>query len=525
VRAGDRSLWLAESPEGWREGDRVVVTRTHRRLEALKNVSDEPLENEERKIVAQGQRAWPDQKPAADAASKLAVPTGAREASSYGFSLHLDKPLDFDHDVQDVYRGEVANLSRNVVVESADAAGVRGHTMYHKGSAGSISYAEFRHLGKKGILGRYPIHFHLVEDSMRGSFVKGASIWDSDNRWIVIHGANYLVVSDCVGYDGVGHGYFLENGCETFNVLDHNLAVLAKEGEPLPEQALPFDQNMGAGFWWANCHNVFSNNVAVDCDEYGFRFEVKRTPNFDPVLPLLQADGTTKRVDVRSLPFISFTNNEAHSQRSGGLNVRGISRPRSMIYEKLNKELTREARESTPDQRYPFWIHNFRAWDCSWAFHSGTGGVFLDGFDAYADDYAIWRSVMDRSVWRNTSIHGILNKDLHMPFSVGLPDGDDATQLAYLAAIQGFVDDFPPVTSITQIVRRGDQVVVRGTSADSTTIERVLVNDQPAVATRENFIEWEAVLAESGEKPLVVSAHAEDAYGNIESRPHRRKFD
>ena len=27
--------------------------------------------------------------------------------------------------------------------------------MYHRHSAGAISYAEFRHLGKKGVLGRY----------------------------------------------------------------------------------------------------------------------------------------------------------------------------------------------------------------------------------------------------------------------------------------------------------------------------------------------------------------------------------
>ena len=51
-------------------------------------------------------------------------------------------------------RGEVANLSRNVVVESADPADQRGHTMYHRHSTGSISYAEFRHLGKSKKLGQ-----------------------------------------------------------------------------------------------------------------------------------------------------------------------------------------------------------------------------------------------------------------------------------------------------------------------------------------------------------------------------------
>jgi hypothetical protein len=48
-------------------------------------------------------------------------------------------PLRFDHLGEGDYRGEVANLSRNVVVESADPAAARGHTMYHRHSAGSVS--------------------------------------------------------------------------------------------------------------------------------------------------------------------------------------------------------------------------------------------------------------------------------------------------------------------------------------------------------------------------------------------------
>ncbi len=113
--------------------------------------------------------------------------------------------------------------------------GERGHTMYHRFSSGSISYAEFRHLGKENVLGRYALHFHLVGDTMRGSSVVGASIWDSANRWLTIHGTNYLVVRDCVGYESVGHGFFLEDGTEAYNVLDHNLAVQAYDGQAAAE--------------------------------------------------------------------------------------------------------------------------------------------------------------------------------------------------------------------------------------------------------------------------------------------------
>jgi hypothetical protein len=184
---------LAEAVAGWRVGDRIIVTATTRQNKVRKtfrrSVRDAPA-TEERFIRALS-----------------------------GTKVTLDRPLDRDHLGGGAYRGEVANLSRNVIVESADPRGVRGHTMYHRHSAGAISYAEFRHLGKEGVLGRYSLHYHLAGDTLRGSSVIGASIWDSANRWLTIHGTNYLVVRDCVGYQSVGHGFFFEDGTEVDNVI------------------------------------------------------------------------------------------------------------------------------------------------------------------------------------------------------------------------------------------------------------------------------------------------------------------
>ena len=185
---------------------------------------------------------------------------------------------------------------------SADSKGVRGHTMYHRRSAGAISYAEFRHLGKPGVLGRYSLHYHLVGDTMRGSSIIGASIWDSGNRWLAIHATNYLVVRDCVGYRSLGHGFFLEDGTEVDNILDRNLAVQACTAKPLPGQALAFDHNDGAGFWWANSRNALTRNVAVECDEYGFRFDAPAPPAFDPVLMVRDPDGQLTEIIVGLLP-------------------------------------------------------------------------------------------------------------------------------------------------------------------------------------------------------------------------------
>src|SRR4029078_1523118 len=99
-----------------------------------------------------------------------------------GDKLTIDKPLEFEHTADGEYRGDVANLSRNVVIESAQPEVARGHTMFHKYSQGSISYAEFRHLGKEGVLGRYSLHFHLCGDTMRGARVIGSAIWHSAHQ-------------------------------------------------------------------------------------------------------------------------------------------------------------------------------------------------------------------------------------------------------------------------------------------------------------------------------------------------------
>ena len=58
----------------------------------------------------------------------------------------------------------------------------------------------------------------------------------ASNRWLTIHGTNYLVVRDCVGYQSIGHGFFLEDGTEVYNVLDRNLAVQARAASRCPSR-------------------------------------------------------------------------------------------------------------------------------------------------------------------------------------------------------------------------------------------------------------------------------------------------
>jgi hypothetical protein len=364
ARKGDSTILLAEPVTGWKVGDRIILTMTG--------------------IAPSSSYSHPGPDPKGTTTEERSI------QAVDGVKLTLSAPLEHEHAGAGLYRGEVANLTRNVVVESADPKGERGHTMYHKHSAGAISYAEFRHLGKEGVLGRYPLHYHLCGETMRGSYVIGAAIHDSNNRWLAIHGTNFLVVRDNVGCRCKGHGFFLEDGTEVYNVLDRNLAVGARPARPLPKQALDFDHNDGAGFWWANSLNTFTRNVAVENGLYGFRYEAMKPL----VLSIQQPDGGQKKVDIRTLPFVRFDDNEGHSQ-TGLYDVKlGTSGDKDGV---------------GPDTKHPFIIRNLLIWDGHYAFDTRMPSVLIDGMRLHNTVYGYRAMNCDNHVYRNITLSGRSN--------------------------------------------------------------------------------------------------------------------
>lgn len=481
VQAGDREIELAEDVSGWRVGDRVILTATTRQNKVKKTFrvsTRDSTQTEERRIV-----------------------------SVSGRHLFLDQPVEFAHTVYGEYRGEVANLSRNVIVESAAPDGVRGHTMFHRNSSGSISYSEFRHLGKAGVLGRYSIHFHLVGDTMRGSSVIGASIWDSGNRWITIHGTNYLVVRDCVGYRSLGHGFFLEDGTETNNVLDRNLAVQAYSTKPLPDQVLPYDKNDGSGFWWANSLNTFTRNVAAECDEYGYFFQVAKTESFDPILAVRKSDGSRAAVDIRTLPFIRFEDNEAHCQRRHAINLGG-----GVPFGPPN------VGDVGPDPQHPFVLRNLRLWNVHWAIHPVSPSVLLDNVAIHDAEYGVWRPEYRNHAYKGIRFDQVPDKQ-HFAFtSTNLPPNDEVDFPKPLAP----VDDLPPVTVITRVASIDSSTVkVFGTTSDNGLVTKVLVNGREAQSIERDFSQWQITLPVANSDAIVAQAF--DDSGNRELTPHRVK--
>jgi hypothetical protein len=378
AKKGDATVTLAQPVTGWNVGDRVIVTSSsevYGYSDTFRSKPGKPAKtNTEERLVT-----------AID-----------------GDAIKLDRPLSVSHLGHGAYRAEIANLSRNVVIESADPTGVRGHTMYHAGSTGGISYAEFRHLGKEGILGKYAIHFHLVRDGMRGSGVIGASIWDSQNRWITIHGTDYLLVRDCVGYQSVGHGFFMEDGTEQYNVLDHNLAVQAYHGKRLKGQVLGFDNNDGAGFWWANGRNTLVRNVSCENDRYGYKFEMRGKMESRLRMP----DGELKTVDARTLPFVRFEGNEAHCDGLYAMNFGDESNANPGV---------------RGDASHPFIVRNLKVWESHYVLRPDLQYFLLDGLDVWNAVYGIYNPDYDAHVYRNIHFDRVVSE----PINRGLDDTDE----------------------------------------------------------------------------------------------------
>ena len=444
-KPGEDTVTVAGELDGWKVGDDVIVTASKRSQEGFGTFrpgKDGKKPQTEKRIIK----------------------------AIKGNSVVLDQPLKFSHLGTGEFKAELANLSRNVIVESADPNGVRGHTIFHRFSQGSIGYARFAHLGKEGVLGRYPIHFHLVGTTMRGSYVRGVSIVDSHNRWVTIHGTQYLIVQDCVGYGSVGHGFFLEDGTEVFNLIDRNLAVHAYTGKRLRNQALPFDPNDGAGFWWANGRNTITRNVSVENDEYGYRFDIQKRSNFDPVLPILQSDGTEKRVDVRTIAISRFDDNEARAEGFYGMVVaaNGNDQPDSGIRSKAMLERIKRIDWTAPDTRHPHMIRNLKISGAHYAFRPHSPSMWMENIRIDSAVYGIYRPCFENQVYKN----------LHMselgpePFNRGM---DDASAQVGSISVDGLrVDNLKRGNQRHPFIHMTDNALAAGAECH---FRRVVIDD------------------------------------------------
>ena len=162
--------------------------------------------------------------------------------------------------------------------DPTSAAGEYGSHLMMTGSAdkgfiGQVAYTEFTHCGQPRIMGRYCIHFHMAGD-VTESYARGNAVHDSFARVITIHGVRYLQVSENVGYRVKGHNFFIEDGIETHNVIENNLAIGSLESWNMMQTDISV-----ASFWITNPTNHLRNNRAAGGDFYGFWYEIKTHPD------------------------------------------------------------------------------------------------------------------------------------------------------------------------------------------------------------------------------------------------------
>ena len=152
-----------------------------------------------------------------------------------------------------------------------------------------LSHIEIFNAGQPR-LARYPVHWHhsghvgASGGYQDPSSVEALSIHDSFSRFVTVHGTHEAVVKNNVGYNCIGHGYFLEDGYEKDNWIIGNLGINVKAGIILPSErhssickltndGYPGRENAWENglrhceglsvFWISNLQNHVHDNAAV----------------------------------------------------------------------------------------------------------------------------------------------------------------------------------------------------------------------------------------------------------------------
>ncbi len=259
-----------------------------------------------------------------------------------GNVISLDEPLEYMHFGRITFgvdeRGEVGNLTRNIVIQSSEDSqedGFGGHIMAMSGSQMYVDGVGLNRMGQNMHLARYPIHWHLIGEGA-GQYIRNSAVYDTYSRCVTVHGTNNLQVENNVTFNNIGHCFFLEDAVETGNQFVDNLGILTKchfdkpctptnayNGGPAGQQAddilIPSD-NTAATFWITNPDNIYRGNVAAGSEQIGFWIAL-------PENGIGQFEGTEQgnATFPRQVQFREFRDNVAHSNFDGLMFDRGPS--------------------------------------------------------------------------------------------------------------------------------------------------------------------------------------------------------
>ena len=132
-------------------------------------------------------------------------------------------------------RAEVCLMSRNIIYrgdpETSAANKFGAHIMLHspgdESVIGRIENLQLNDVGQAFLLGKYPIHYHMI-GRVTKSYVRNNAVMRSYNRGTTIHGVKYLRVERNCYWDAMGHTIFVEDAAETKNYIAYNVVAGTK---------------------------------------------------------------------------------------------------------------------------------------------------------------------------------------------------------------------------------------------------------------------------------------------------------
>ncbi len=143
-------------------------------------------------------------------------------------------------------------------------------------------------------------------------------------------------------------------------------------------------------------------------------------------MPILQPDGTRKQIDIRTLPFVRFDDNEAHCDGLYGIN----------LGEGVNRVGT--------DAQHPLVVRHTKIWEIHYAFRPESPSLLVEGMQIDRSVYGVYHPNYDRHVYRRLTING----DGSEPFNRG--HDDDSVQYGRLTVdgltftnVRGYPESIP----------------------------------------------------------------------------------
>jgi hypothetical protein len=254
LNGGESSLYIDRAVSTWAKGDHIVVTTTdylpgHTEELVIKDVTKDSTGTRIDIDVSKTIIRYPHYGETYDYSGIVATheaaklpPVGPALDPNLPY-LHL-KPNNIET------RAIVALLTRSIVIASEGDTPIvertaihfptvpgsyyGGHTLVRQGFANyQVQGVEFFQLGQGGIIGHYPVHFHMarsvpqpdVATNYLGTYVADCSVVDSMTRFITVHATQGVTLARNVGYKSIGHGFYLEDATEIKNRLYSNVGI------------------------------------------------------------------------------------------------------------------------------------------------------------------------------------------------------------------------------------------------------------------------------------------------------------